>query len=81
MSDPAPGTWRKSSRSYANHNCVEMAWRKSSHSFSNSNCVEAAPACSQVLVRDSKNPDGPVLSVGAPAWTAFLDGVRAGDFA
>ncbi|MFH9062397.1 DUF397 domain-containing protein [Streptomyces coeruleorubidus] len=29
-----------------------------------------------VPVRDSKNPDGPVLHVTRPAWAAFLSGVR-----
>ncbi|MFH9616139.1 DUF397 domain-containing protein [Streptomyces pratensis] len=29
-----------------------------------------------VPVRDSKIPNGPTLIVAAPAWTAFVDGVR-----
>ncbi|MER6009506.1 DUF397 domain-containing protein [Streptomyces bluensis] len=29
-----------------------------------------------VPVRDSKNPSGPVLVVGAPAWQAFVDSPR-----
>ncbi|MFD5475882.1 DUF397 domain-containing protein [Streptomyces hawaiiensis] len=29
-----------------------------------------------VPVRDSKNPDGPVLLVTRSAWAAFLSGVR-----
>ncbi|MFA1540399.1 DUF397 domain-containing protein [Actinomadura monticuli] len=38
-------------------------WRKSSHSGSNGgDCVELADAASAVVaVRDSKDPDGPVL--------------------
>ncbi|MFF9207102.1 MULTISPECIES: DUF397 domain-containing protein [unclassified Streptomyces] len=27
-------------------------------------------------VRDSKNPSGPVLLIGAAAWQAFVDGLR-----
>ncbi|MFF5314877.1 DUF397 domain-containing protein [Streptomyces massasporeus] len=29
-----------------------------------------------VPVRDSKNPDGPVLVVTRSAWSAFVDSVR-----
>jgi hypothetical protein len=37
-------------------------WRKSSHSGSNAaECVELADAAGAVAVRDSKDPDGPVL--------------------
>ena len=43
-------------------------WRKSSRSAANRCCVEAA-ACphGDVLVRDSKDPDGPVLSFSREA--------------
>ncbi|WP_067806625.1 DUF397 domain-containing protein [Actinomadura formosensis] len=37
-------------------------WRKSSHSASNGgNCVELADAAGVVAVRDSKDPNGPIL--------------------
>lgn len=37
-------------------------WRKSTYSTSNGgNCVELADAAGAVAVRDSKDPDGPVL--------------------
>ncbi|MEU8123241.1 DUF397 domain-containing protein [Spirillospora sp. NPDC049024] len=37
-------------------------WRKSSYTGSNGgNCVELADADGAVAVRDSKDPDGPVL--------------------
>lgn len=37
-------------------------WRKSSYTGSNGgNCVELADAAGAVAVRDSKDPDGPVL--------------------
>jgi hypothetical protein len=77
--------WRKSSYSGTNGGeCVECtvtggaAWRKSSYSGSTGGeCVEVADGlpCA-VPVRDSKNPDGPVLTVGAAAWQSFVDGLR-----
>jgi Domain of unknown function (DUF397). len=60
---------------------TELAWRKSSYSGGGSgseNCVEAAPIPGGVAVRDSKNPAGPRLEVGAAEWRAFLEQVRSG---
>lgn len=54
-------------------------WRKSSHSGLNG-CVEVAVVDRTVAVRDSKNPAGPVLLFGVEAWTAFVEGVRDGEF-
>jgi hypothetical protein len=55
-------------------------WIKSSLSFSNSNCVEVADGRNTILVRDSKNPGGPVLRFTPDEWSAFLGGVRNGEF-
>jgi Domain of unknown function (DUF397) len=79
MSNPQAHTWRKSSHSFANGNCVEVAWHKASGSYANQNCVEAGPgACGMVHVRDSKDPDGPVLTFTAALWAAFTAGVKDG---
>jgi hypothetical protein len=54
-------------------------WRKSSYSGNTGgDCGEVAGGCptAAVPVRDSKNPDGPVVVVGAGAWRAFVDGLR-----
>ncbi|MFI0447379.1 DUF397 domain-containing protein [Actinomadura sp. 6N118] len=41
---------------------TDVRWRKASRSLSNGGeCVEVAGARGLVAVRDSKNPDGPVL--------------------
>jgi hypothetical protein len=55
------------------------SWRKSSHSDGNGgDCVEVADGVPGVVpVRDSKVTGGPVVVVGAVAWTAFLRSVRA----
>jgi hypothetical protein len=54
-------------------------WRKSSRSHDNG-CVEVAFVEDQVALRDSKNPNGPVLVFTAREWAAFLSGVRDGEF-
>jgi hypothetical protein len=66
--------WRKSSRSSYNGNCVEVGgdYRKSSRSMANGNCVEAGSASGAVLVRDTTDRAGAVLSFPAAAWAAFL---------
>jgi hypothetical protein len=73
-----PG-WRKSSHS-ANGGvqCVEVgAWRKSSHSANGgAGCVEVADAVAGVLVRDTTNRTGAMLSITSSAWAAFLTTIR-----
>jgi hypothetical protein len=57
-----------------------LTWRKSSRSGAAGHCVEVANVPSAVLVRDSKDIDGPVLAFGGPDWAGFIAGVRAGEF-
>jgi hypothetical protein len=56
--------WVKSSQSYANGNCVEVA---------------GLPG-GVVGVRDSRKAAGPVLRFTPGEWRAFLGGVRNGEF-
>ncbi|MDX2408371.1 DUF397 domain-containing protein [Streptomyces microflavus] len=57
-------------------------WVKSSYSGNGGSCVEWAPHTASttglVPVRDSKNTTGPVLSIPAAAFSAFVTGVKAG---
>ncbi|MCP2256733.1 protein of unknown function (DUF397) [Streptoalloteichus tenebrarius] len=47
-------------------------WRKSRHSALKDDCVEVAPVRGDIAVRDSKNPDGPVLTFSPATWRAFV---------
>ncbi|MGW0117024.1 DUF397 domain-containing protein [Streptomyces sp. NPDC003327] len=83
--DLTNATWFKSSYSNGEGgSCVEVSydfagatWRKSSYSNGEGgDCVEVSDAFPGfVPVRDSKNPHGPALVVGAGAWAEFVAGV------
>jgi hypothetical protein len=48
-------------------------WRKSSFSGSGTGaCIECADLGCTHAVRDSKNPTGPMLTLGPTAWQGFL---------
>ncbi|MEU9200881.1 DUF397 domain-containing protein [Streptomyces sp. NPDC048332] len=67
--------WFKSSYSGSEGGeCLEVAydWRKSSYSSEQGGaCVEIAAHPAAVHVRDSKNPEGPTLTLAPATWTAF----------
>lgn len=56
-------------------------WRKASYSSTNGgNCVEVAGNLPGIVaVRDSKDPDGPVLAFSPAEWLAFAADVQAGE--
>jgi len=56
-----------------------VAWRKSSVSGSE-NCVEVAAAEGSVLIRNSKDPHGPMLTFSGPEWAWFLARMHKGEF-
>ncbi|MGW1883130.1 DUF397 domain-containing protein [Streptomyces sp. NPDC001970] len=52
---------------------ADLNWFKSSYSGSEGgDCVEVAANSSAVHIRDSKTPDGPVLTVSPATWAAFV---------
>jgi hypothetical protein len=55
----------------------DLRWHKSSYSGNGGNCVEVASGRPGVVaVRDSKNPDGPVLTVSRGQWARFISHLR-----
>lgn len=59
----------------------ESVWVKSSYSGNNGNCVEMAilPEGGRA-VRDSKDPNSPVLSFTPAGWSAFVNSTRGEAF-
>ncbi|MEU6002463.1 DUF397 domain-containing protein [Streptomyces sp. NPDC047197] len=52
-------------------------WRKSSHSNgSGGECVEVAAVEQAVIVRDSKRPDAPRVTVQPSTWSEFLTALQ-----
>ena len=54
---------------------TDFRWQKSSYTHANGNCVELS--LPRGLIRDSKDPHGPVLSADV---AAFLRAIKAGRF-
>jgi hypothetical protein len=59
----------------------QIPWRTSSFSGTNGNgCVEVAFIRDAVAVRDTKDRTRVPHTFGPGEWSAFLAGLRAGDF-
>ena len=53
-------------------------WRTSSYSSTNGACVEVDPGSgARMLVRDTKNREGPVLAFRPSAWQRFTGRVKS----
>ncbi|MFC9233631.1 DUF397 domain-containing protein [Streptomyces decoyicus] len=56
---------------------TQLTWHKSSYSAPNNECVEVAAAGSSwACVRDSKDPNGPMLAFSPGAFSAFVAHVK-----
>ena len=57
-----------------------VGWIKASRSADSGECVEMRRHGDAVEVRDSKDPDGPVLRFTAGEFAAWLDGAKKAEF-
>lgn len=64
------------------HDLPESAWNKSSYSDSNGggNCVQTQLIPEGVALGDSKNPDQGAFVFTPAEWSAFVAGVKDGQF-
>ncbi|MET9534317.1 MULTISPECIES: DUF397 domain-containing protein [unclassified Streptomyces] len=58
-----------------------VTWRKSSYSNSDGGaCVEVSDDFAAIVpVRDSKYPDGPVVTFAAHGWSSFVSALCEGE--
>jgi hypothetical protein len=60
---------------------IAKDWYKSSFSINEPSCVGARiHADGTVDLRNTNNPEGPMLTFTRPEWLAFVQGVEAGEF-
>ncbi|WP_021595351.1 DUF397 domain-containing protein [Actinomadura welshii] len=56
-----------------------VQWRKSGHSdHQGGDCVEVADLAAAIGVRDSKDPDGPRLTLSKAAWGTLTADIKSG---
>ena len=74
VSDPSEAS--QLAHRYARIRSQALRWFKSSYSDDGGgNCLEVAPCPhtpTTIHIRDSKHPDGPIVTVSGGAWAAFL---------
>ncbi|MBV8994707.1 MAG: DUF397 domain-containing protein [Pseudonocardiales bacterium] len=58
---------------------ADFVWRKARRSDGANNCVEIAQSRDAAMIRDSKAPAGPIISVPAVVWRAFTASLGRND--
>ena len=56
-----------------------LTWRKATASQGSQGCVELAPLPGLIAVRDSKDPDGPVLLLSRDGWRQLAESATRGN--
>ncbi len=59
---------------------ANLVWLKARSSGANGQCVEIGADEGKIAMRDSKDPDGPILVFSKAEFRAFLEGARTGEF-
>jgi hypothetical protein len=59
---------------------MSQSWYKSTYSANDNACVEVCRTDGGMMVRDSKDPNGAVLTFTPDEWTAFISGVKHSEF-
>ena len=65
--------------SYGRVSYAGLTWR-TALSCNGGTCIAVAVNDQEVLIADTKTPDGPVLSYTPAEWHEFLAGAKNGDF-
>jgi hypothetical protein len=55
------------------HRFRALDWRKATYSTSNGACVEVQSRGGVLAIRDSLDPEGPILLLDHPTWRALLN--------
>jgi hypothetical protein len=74
------GTVKTGKRTLSQAERAALAWLKARSSSHNGQCVEVAAAIGKIAIRDSKDPDGPILVYTPTEFKVFLNGARNGEF-
>lgn len=57
-----------------------LNWRKATYSIANGDCAEVASDAGIVIVRDTKDPSGQILSYPSDSWRSFVSKAQMGTF-
>jgi Domain of unknown function (DUF397) len=74
--DNSSTAWRESGQSTGGTESVEVTITEDAAAVSE----HKADAGRLILMRDSKNPEGPALAFTEAEWRAFIAGVKDGEF-
>jgi hypothetical protein len=74
-----PGWWRKGVKMPLTDDGRNILnWRKAERSLNHGACAEVANGSGIIVMRDSKDPNGPVLFYSAASWRSFIAAAKLG---